>query len=291
MTENPSRLIRVLTALCCDPWLLNPAVHKTLTEIVTAHAQGGIVELEQHVKAAGMAENPGKKTFAIHNNSMAVIPVQGVIGRKFSNALYTSGVTSTDVLDRMIQIAAADPQIESIMIVFDSPGGMAMGTPEVGNTIKEACGKKPVMAYCDGQCGSAAYWMAAQADVIYAMPSADVGSIGAYLAVLDQHRAAELAGLKVKLFTGGATYKGMGYPGTELTKEQEAILEQRVKKLSDDFKAAVCSGRGRTIDCKAMEGQSFNSADALANGLIDGVATWDQALRDLQSLTQSRKRK
>jgi capsid assembly protease len=289
MSAITGRLTRVLTALCCDTWLLPPAVHKTLTDIVAAHAQGGESELAQHIKAAAMGERPQKRMFEVID-STAIIPVQGIIGRKFSDMLYESGVTSTDILDRMIQTAAADPQIDSIMLMIDSPGGMAMGTPEVGMTIKRAEMKKPVMAFADGLMGSAAYWMASQSSVIYAMPSADVGSIGAYLAIMDQHRAAEMQGIKVKLFNGGATYKGMGYPGTELTKEQEAILEERVKTLSDDFKNAVRSGRvGKKIADEVMQGQSFNSSDALANGLVDAVTTWDQALRDLQVLGKLRK--
>ena len=290
MNETTGRLTRVLTALCCDMWLLPPAVHKTITDIAIAHAQGGDSEVAQHIIAAGMERNPQKRMFDVYE-STAIIPVQGVIGRKFSEMLYESGVTSTDILDRMIQTAAADDKIDSIMVVIDSPGGMAMGTPEVGNTIREAAKVKPVMAYADGLMGSAAYWMASQATVIYAMPSADVGSIGAYLPIIDQHRAAEMQGIKVKLFNGGATYKGMGYPGTELTREQEAILEKRVKVLSDDFKAAVKSGRGRPISDDVMQGQSFNSNDALANGLVDGVETMDGALRDLRSLKNMRMRK
>jgi signal peptide peptidase SppA len=257
-----------------------------LTEIATAHAQGGAIEAAQHIKAAAMAPNPARKQFDIYNGT-AVIPVQGVIGRKFSEMLYESGVTSTDILDRMIQVAAADPQIKSIMLVFDSPGGMAMGTPEVASTIKRATTTKCVMAYADGLLGSAAYWMASQCSAIYATESADVGSIGAYLAVLDQHRAAEMQGIKVRLFNGGATYKGMGYPGTELTKEQEMILEKRVKTLSDEFKQAVRNGRGNIKD-EVMQGQSFSAGEAKANGLVDGIGTWDQAMRDLQTLNVMR---
>jgi len=286
---NDNRLIRVLTALCCDPWLLSPQIHKQLTDIVMAHAKGGDFEANQHAFAVSMGENPAKRKYAIYN-STAIIPVDGVIGRKFSSALYSSGVTSSDVLDRMIQTAAADEQIDSIMIVFDSPGGMAMGSPEVAQTIKAATEKKPVMAFADGLMCSAAYWMASQANVIYAMTSADTGCIGCYCAVLDEHRYAEMNGLKVKMFNAGAKYKGMGYPGTELTKEQEDIIAQRVKAISDNFKAAVRSGRGPIAD-NVMEGQSFNSADALANGLIDGITTWDEALRDLQSLTKMRGRR
>jgi hypothetical protein len=43
-----------MTALVCDPWLITPPMHKTLTEIVMAHTEGGDKTMRQHAAAAGM---------------------------------------------------------------------------------------------------------------------------------------------------------------------------------------------------------------------------------------------
>jgi len=283
MKQN--KLIRVLTSLYCDPWLLTPTMHQTLTDIVSAHAGGGDIEAEQHAKAQEMAANPNVKQYAKVENT-AIIPVDGVIGRKFSSVLYSSGVTSIDVFDRMMKQVSADDSIHSVLLVFDSPGGIATGISEAGQTIKAVSFDKPIISFADGSMNSAAYWLASQTDAIYATESADVGSIGVYMAVLDQSRMAEMMGLKVEMFKSGK-HKGMGYPGTSLTDEQRGMLQSRVDMLGAKFRAAVRSNRDGVAD-DTMQGQSFDAAAALKEKLIDSVATYEEALRDAISLGKKR---
>lgn len=287
--QSNTRLIRCMTALCCEPWLLPADVHKVLTDIVEAHAEGGAREEAQHALAKSMPANPGKRQFTLQGNT-AIIPVQGVIGRKFSDMLYDSGVTSSDILERMVRAAGDDDEVDSLMLVFDSPGGMAMGTPEVAAAIKSAGQKKYTVAYGDGLIGSAAYWMASQCDLIYAMTSADIGSIGAYMAILDRSRQMAMEGVKLNLFKSGK-HKGMGLPGTELTREQEDMLQARINKMGADFKAAVRAGRGRNISDDVMQGQSFGAVEAKENGLIDEITSYNTALEIAAGLGKSKKRR
>jgi protease-4 len=202
-----------------------------------------------------------------------------VIGRKFSNSLYSSGVTSIDVFQRLVKIAAEDDQVSAIVLTIDSPGGVAMGTPEAAESVRRASTVKPVLAYVDGLCCSAAYWIASQAHAIYAMPSAEVGSIGAYMAVMDVTRAAEMEGIRVEMFKSGK-HKGMGYPGTSLTDEQRDMLRAQVMDIAGKFKASVRAGREQDIDDDAMQGQSFSVEAGLKLGLIDQVGTFDEVVRD-----------
>jgi len=134
---------------------------------------------------------------------------------------------------------------------------------------------------------SAEYWIASQANAVYATPSAQVGSIGVYLALLDYSRAAEVQGIKVELFKSGK-HKGMGMPGTSLSDEQRDMLQSRVEALGVKFRAAVRTGRARDIADDAMQGQSFAVEAAVENGLIDQVTDFDRALRDAGRLGKMR---
>lgn len=304
-TTNECKLIRVLTALCCEPWLLTPQMHKTLTDIARSHAFGGPTETAQHALASAMPANPAPSKFSLVDvfeldsagkptssrmGTVAVVPILDVIGRKFSSALYSSGVTSIDVFQRLVKTAAEDPAVDAIVLSIDSPGGVAMGTPEAAESVHRAQTIKPVIAFADGLMDSAAYWIASQANAIYAMPSADVGSIGAYLAVLDYSRAAEMDGIRVELFRSGK-HKGMGYPGTSLTDEQRAMLQASVMDIAGKFKAAVRSGRGRMISDDVMQGQSFSVEEAMRNGLIDSVTDFDSAVGDAVRMAKMRRMK
>jgi signal peptide peptidase SppA len=284
--QTQSKLIRIMTALVCEPWLLTPQMHRTLTDIARAHSECGDAEVAQHAIAAQTKANPLKRAFVLVDNT-AVIPCEGVIGRKFDNILYSSGVTSIDIFQRLVDTAAGDDDVESILLVFDSPGGIVTGTPEAANAVAKARAIKPVIAFADGLCDSAAYWIASQADYIYATPSADVGSIGCYLAVLDESRACEMDGIKTELFKSGR-FKGMGYPGTTLNDEQRTMLQAGVDRIARQFKAAVNSGRKKVIAEEVMQGQSFAVEDAKTIGLIDEITDIETALRDCSRLKNMR---
>lgn len=283
---SQNKLIRIMTALVCEPWLLTPQMHRTLTDIARAHSEGGDSEAAQHAIAAQTKANPSKRAYAMIDNT-AVIPCEGVIGRKFDNILYSSGVTSIDIFQHLVDTAAADEDVEALLLVFDSPGGIVTGTPEAANAVAKARSIKPVIAYADGLCDSAAYWIASQSDFIYATPSADVGSIGCYLAVLDESRAMEMDGIRTELFKSGK-FKGMGYPGTTLNDEQRAMLQSGVDRIALQFKAAVNGGRSRVIVEEAMQGQSFAVEEAKRIGLIDEITDIGTALRDCSRLKKMR---
>lgn len=282
MTKN--KLIRIVTALTCEPWLIPPAMHETLSNIVFAHRAGGETEAIQHEFASLFSrdmpnENDEEECYAIIDG-VAVVPVEGVIARKFSNVLNSSGVVSIDVLDGVLKQLEQDVRANSILLSFDSPGGTARGVAETAKTIKEVNQTKTIISYADGMMDSAAYWLASQSSAIYATESADVGSIGVYMAILDRSRQAELQGIKVDVIKSGK-HKGMGYPGTKLTDEQRQLLQDDVDKLGAQFRQVVREGRAskeKVIVDEVMQGQSFDSGAAMANGLIDGIMSKAEVL-------------
>lgn len=272
---NDGKLVRCMTALVCEPWLITPAMHKTLCEIVQAHIH---TPDAQHAAALNLGQNAPARKYQVAGNNVAVIPVDGVIGRKFSSALYSSGVTSVDVLTGLINDAAADSAINGILLVFDSPGGGVQGVSEASDAVKAASAKKRVIAYADGQMCSAAYWIASNSNAIYSWNESSVGSIGVYSAYLDESRKYDMAGVRVDVFKSGE-HKGMGMPGTSLTDEQKAMIQTRVDQIGQQFRATVREGRGNIPDA-IMQGQSFTAKEAKKNGLIDSIATIQDALRD-----------
>lgn len=279
------RLMRVMTALQTELWLLPPAMHRTLCDIAAAHAAGGEAEARQHMAAAGMSA-PAAREYVMYGD-VAVIPVEGVIGRKFSSSLHSSGVTSIDVLDRLVSSAAGDPRVSALVLSIDSPGGLARGVPEAAKTIAATNLSKPVVAYIDGQACSAAYWLASQCAAIYSTESGSAGSVGVYSAILDVSGAYAAAGVRVDMFKSGV-FKGMGQPGTSLTTEQRELIQRSVDTLAAQFKATVRAGRARDIEDDVLEGQSFDAEEAIENGLVDSITTFETAIADASRLARIR---
>jgi len=271
------KLTRVLRALYCEPWLISPQMHRTLCDIAWAHVTGsahatdGIVaKFDDEVKADGIGD-------VRRDGAVAILSIDGVIGRRFSKFLNSSGVTSVDVMERVVAEAVADDTIEAIVLDVDSPGGTVTGTPEAAEAIERAAQEKPVVAFTGGMMASAAYWLSAPADAIFTAASADVGSIGVYAALLDVTRKLENEGIKVELFKQGK-FKAMGLPGIPLTEEQREHIQEGVDYVADWFKGFVRANRGTAIPSDAMEGQTFMGRDAVAVGLADQVGTLADAI-------------
>lgn len=205
-------------------------------------------------------------------NGVARIPVLGVLyrGAKFE------GTTDLNTIAANVREADRRPDVKSILLAVDSPGGTVQGTPEAADAVGSA--EKPILAFVHGQAASAAYWIASSADQVYASPSAEVGSIGCYMAFFDVSGMFAQMGVKTEVITSGK-YKGAGMMGTSLSPDQRANLQQHVDALAEDFKMAVRTNRfPRSIDAEVMQGQVFQAKTASAHGLIDGIMRSEEAV-------------
>ena len=191
------------------------------------------------------------------------------------------GATDTQDIIEAVQEAIERPDAHALFLDIDSPGGTVNGIPELAQTVLAASREKQVYAFSAGQMCSAAYWIASQANAIYATPSARVGSIGVILPVIDSSAAYEQAGLKVEVFAAGK-FKSAGTPGTSLTDEQRDWLRDEVEETASDFRAAVLA-RGRKIPDEAMEGQTFSGRRAMRFNLSGVVSSRAEAISRLRS--------
>lgn len=257
----------IIQAVYFEPWLIKPAAHAAVRALLESH----LAETAQNVLA--QREGKGICGEKVELDQMEIIdgiahiPIGGVIGRKLSG--WEKGAGAVDVLDVRKELAQAvsDDTVKAIILDIDSPGGMVNGTPELANAISRV--EKPIYAFTAGDMCSAAYWIGAAADAIYATDTADIGSIGVYIPWMDQSARYKQAGVSVELFTSGK-YKGMGYPGTSLTRDQADQLQARVDEVAAAFHEHVRTNRG-DVSGDAMQGQTFLGRAALDESLIDGM--------------------
>jgi protease-4 len=190
-------------------------------------------------------------TATLSDDGTLTIPIQGVIGRKIGMIGRACG--GCDLLDVERDLAKANhPAVSRVVLDIDSPGGSVTGVPELASRIKAAADERPVFAFTDGMMCSAAYWLASQADAIYATKSADVGSIGVYMALLDTTRAFEMEGIRTELFKAGRM-KAMGLPGTSLSDEDREHLQREVDDIYAWFTSDVLTKRD--VNAEVMQGQ------------------------------------
>jgi len=178
-----------------------------------------------------------------------------------------------------IDAAVADDSVRTVAFIFNSAGGVAGGVPELAQKIRDIA--KPKYAFASGLAASAAYWLAAAADQVFTTRTAEIGSVGVYLAILDETQALANAGVKVELFTSGAL-KGIGHVGVAISDDQRAFLQARVDSLASMFKADIQRFRGGVPE-QVLQGQTLLGADAVTANLADGLLADEAAFLRLIS--------
>jgi signal peptide peptidase SppA len=213
---------------------------------------------------------------------VAVIRIEGVIDKRISEFdMDCYGGCDLSDVDNALAIAASDKGISRVVLDIHSPGGSVVGVAETSARIammRET--DKEVHAFVNAMACSAGYWLASQADVIAAAPSAIVGSIGVYMAILDASRAMEMEGLSMQMIKAGK-HKDTGSPYRPLNNEEKARLQKDVNLLHDRFRSAVTELRD--VDTEAMEGQWMTGADGYEANLVDVLtgATLDEYVSGL----------
>jgi len=234
--------------------------------------------------AVFLKESPALSRLTVAGD-VGEIRISGVLMKRVPNIFRWFGVDATGYGDIQRDLAAAvsNPDVKTIRLVIESPGGQVAGIKGAADAIYAARKSKTVTATIEDIGASAAYWLASQAETIDASdPNSSIGSIGVYVAVADMSKMAENDGVKVHVISSGPL-KGAGVPGTVITDEQLSSIQEIIDGLASNFIHDVARGRGRsTGDVRDWAtGQVWLARNAQKMGLID-------SLRKSKSQTTSR---
>jgi signal peptide peptidase SppA len=247
-------------------------------------ALGWVLKHPEALTAIRSRQGTNAAVSSRREGNVAVIEISGTL-TKYEN--YLTGIifgTATTEAKRLVDAAAADPNVSRIMLCIESPGGQAQGTGALADSVYAAAQRKPVMAFCEDLCASAAYWIGSAASSVWATKSALVGSIGTFCVVCDFSGAADQAGVKVHVVQSeGGKFKGVLTPGTAVTPEQLAEVQKVVDSINADFVGGVSRGRKIGIDQaqKLADGRIHVGAQAVAAGLLDKIGSFDEAMTAL----------
>ena len=219
---------------------------------------------------------------------VAIIDISGTIHRYGDPEWDAVG---HDTIKAAVSLAMRDRSASALLLRFNSPGGVASGVPELAAWLATQTAK-PVYAYADGLCASAAYYLAAATGRVYAPATATVGSIGVICRHMDWSGFLEKCGVRVTHLTGGA-WKAAGNDAEPLTDEVKAYLQQPINELHTMFRADVAAHM--PVDASAPEtwgdGQVFLASRAHELGLVTGIVPGMDALIALIALINTTKEK
>lgn len=266
----------IVRAFLDRPWAIRPEKLAAIQSLLALRVSGGQVsadEVREIVAAAGPRRQASR-------GKVGVLPLQGVVMNRAGVMAESSGAVSLESWMQAFRAFVDDPEIDSILLDIDSPGGSVEGVPEAAAEIRSSRERKPITAIANTTAASAGYWLASQANEVVVTPSGWVGSIGVYSTHEDWSGAYEQLGIKTTLISAGK-YKVEGNEFEPLSDEARDYMQGMVDDYYGMFVNDVAKGRGvpvATVKSGYGQGRMLLAKDAKAAGMVDRIDTFDGAL-------------
>ena len=285
-------MFRLLQAFYSTPWALEPSMYALMEGVLLRWASGvrlNAQEIESAIGASALAPQAAaarrEATAAAGAGMVGVIPIYGILThRAYAAKDVSNPLTSTEAVSSVFRSYVSNPDIGSIVLDMDTPGGSVFGVQELAETIRGARGTKPIIAVANSQANSGGYWIASQADEVVVTPSGAVGSIGVLMSHSDRSAMYEKMGVKTEVIHSGK-FKGEGGDHAPLTDETRMYLQGLSDTYYSAFTSAVAKGRGLPID--TVRGEAFGQGrvrlarDAVQAGMADRIDTLENVINSL----------
>ena len=199
-------------------------------------------------------------------DKIAIIYAQGPI-------LFGEG-NETQIGDQVfveaIEEAAKSKRVKAIVLRVNSPGGSAMISDILWNALEDAKKKKPLVVSMGNVAASGGYYIACNADTIFADPMTVTGSIGVFATIPNVKGFTDDIGIKAEHVM---THKNaVGYSPFEPISPgfRKSALES-IEHVYDTFKQRVADGRNLSLEeVEALaQGRVWTGLQAKKNGLVD----------------------
>ncbi len=169
-----------------------------------------------------------------------------------------------------------------LVLWTDTPGGTVFASDEVYLKLKDYKKQtgRPIYTSMQAMTASGGYYIGCVADRIYANRNCWTGSIGVTMGqMFDVSELLDELGVKVTTITAGKN-KAMGSNYVPLTDEQRAVYQSLVDEAYEQFTGIVATERGMDIEVvkKLADGRVYTAKQALDNGLIDEIGTYEDCL-------------
>lgn len=182
---------------------------------------------------------------------------------------------------RMLRKIRQDDQVKAIVLRINSPGGSVLASENILREIllcKDA--GKPIVVSMGDVAASGGYYIACQADSIFAEATTITGSIGVFgIVPILQKTMKENLGITVDTVKTGR-YSAFGTPFYDFSPEESKIIQSRVEWIYQDFLEKVAKGRNMKVeDVDAIaQGRVWAGNKAKEIGLVDDLGGMDRAL-------------
>ena len=223
------------------------------------------------------------KTPADSGDGIGVVFANGAI----MDGEETQGNVGGDTTAAQIRDARLDPKVKAIVLRVNSPGGSVTASEVIRSELAAArAAGKPVVVSMGGMAASGGYWISTTANYIVANPSTLTGSIGIFGVITTVENSLDSIGVH----TDGVSTSPLA--DVSITKalppEAQQMMQLSIENGYKRFITLVADARKSTpeqID-KIAQGHVWTGQDAKANGLVDSLGDFDDAVAKAAELAK-----
>ncbi len=244
--------------------------------------------LEQEALLKSNFPPPAQQNNSLIPDEIRVIEIYGTLVHRTAALLSAeSGLLSYDAIRDQFANAIDDSSVSSILLDIDSFGGEVAGVFDLVDDIYQARGIKPIYAIANENAYSAAYALASAADKIYLPRTGGVGSIGVIAVHIDQSGFNSKVGVVYTPIFAGAR-KNDFTPHASLSDEALGVAQREIDQTYNIFVETIARNRGLSAAVvRATQAAIYQGQNAVAQGLADGIASYEQVVELLTKLNQN----
>ncbi|OUL60260.1 signal peptide peptidase SppA [Flavobacterium sp. AJR] len=188
---------------------------------------------------------------------------------------------------RSLQEARKNEDVKAIVLRIDSPGGSALTSDLIWREIELTKKVKPVVVSMGNYAASGGYYIACNANKIFAESNTITGSIGVFGVLPNFTPLATKLGInteQVKTHENSARYS----PFVPMDENFKAVTLESVEHIYKTFVSHVAEGRKMTfeqVDAIA-QGRVWSGSEAVKIGLVDKIGGLNDAIAEAASLAK-----
>ncbi len=224
-------------------------------------------------------ENP---PYSDDENKVGVVVVAGSI----IDGSAGPGAAAGDSIAKLVRHAAEEENIKALVLQVDSPGGSAFASEVISGavaTVSEA--GKPVVVSMSSVAASGGYYVAAEADEIWAYSGTITGSIGVGAVLFTAPKLLERIGF-TEDGLGTTPLSEQGRVGADLADGLRRQVDAQIGRVYERFVGHVSQGRGMTFEevDDIARGRVWIGSDAATINLADNIGTVEDAAESAAAL-------
>lgn len=221
------------------------------------------------------------------DDQVALLSLAGIILSNPVNSplVVSEGVIVPDQVGAALRLLESDSAIKAVVIRVDSPGGSAVASDEIYQSIKKFAAEKPVVVLMGDTAASGGYYISSAASYIIANPATVTGSIGVITEITDVQGLMKKLGLEQETYKSGA-FKDLLSSTRKRTPEEQKMIQKLLDITYGLFVTRVAEGRKieRSKALELADGKIYSGKEAQQLGLVDAIGHQDDAFDKAKEL-------